>query len=68
MTDNVFQEQIELDMLQRQGNNEKERAKSQQVRYDDLHVLVLVKAPLLALRYQLPDGQVCSSFIFTIRS
>ena len=35
-------------------------AKSQQILYDDLHVLVLIKGQLLAMRYQLPDGQVCS--------
>jgi len=51
------QEQIELDTLQHQVLIDEERARSQMIPDDSLCVLVIVKTPLLALRYQLADGQ-----------
>lgn len=57
---NIRQEEIELDALKHQARIMEQGAKSQQILYDDLHVLVLIKGQLLAMRYQLPDGQVCS--------
>ncbi|KAL2044738.1 hypothetical protein N7G274_002513 [Stereocaulon virgatum] len=50
-------EEIELDALTHQARIMEQNAKSRQILYDDLHVLVLVKGQLLAMRYQLQDGQ-----------
>lgn len=54
----VVQEQIELDDLRFQVRLDEARMQSQQVQDSNLYVIVIVKRPLIALRYQLPDGQV----------
>ncbi|KAK0515136.1 hypothetical protein JMJ35_002515 [Cladonia borealis] len=51
-------EQIDLDVLQHQVCTDEARAGSQQLRDEDRIVIVLLKIPCLALRYQLPDGQI----------
>ena len=58
LADGGFQEQIDLDVLQHQVCTDEARAGSQQLRDEDRIVIVLLKTPCLALRYQLPDGQV----------
>ena len=59
LADGNFKEQIELDVLQHQVCTDEARAGSQQqLRDEDRVVIVLLKTPCLALRYQLPDGQV----------
>ena len=62
LADGDFQEQIDLDVLQHQVRTDEARAESQQLRDDDRIVIVLLKIPCLALRYQLPDGQVSSYY------
>jgi hypothetical protein len=59
-----LQEQIELDTLLHQVRMDEERARSQAIHQDNLYILIIVKKPLLALRYQLPDGQVCTSYTY----
>lgn len=51
-------EQVEFPDLQDQVRMDEERALSQHISDDHLRVLVIVKRPLLALRYSLPDGQI----------
>ncbi|KAL9132412.1 MAG: hypothetical protein Q9175_006412 [Cornicularia normoerica] len=51
-------EQVGFPDLQDQVRLDEERALSQLVPDNDLRVLVIVKRPLLALRYTLPDGQI----------
>ncbi|CAF9936953.1 MAG: hypothetical protein ALECFALPRED_007017 [Alectoria fallacina] len=51
-------EQVEFPDLQDQVRLDEERALSQHISDSDLRVLVIVKRPLLALRYMLPDGQI----------
>ena len=58
LADGDVQEQIDLDVLQHQVYADEARAESQQLRDEDRVVIVLLKNPCLALRYQLPDGQV----------
>ena len=58
LADGNSQEQIDLDVLQHQVCTDEARAESQQLRDEDRIVIVLLKIPCLALRYQLPDGQV----------
>ena len=54
----TIQEQVEIPTLQAQVRVDEERALSQPISDNLLHVLVIVKRPLLALRYTLPDGQI----------
>ena len=54
----IIKEQIEFPDLQDQVRMDEESALSQSVPDHDLRVLIIVKRPLLALRYRLPDGQV----------
>ena len=49
---------MELSILQDQVRKDEERALSQYVSDNLLRVLVIVKRPLLALRYNLPSGQI----------
>ena len=62
LADGDFQEQIGLDVLQHQVCTDEARAESQQLRDEDRVVIVLLKIPCLALRYQLPDGQVSDDY------
>lgn len=62
-----MQEQIELDDLEHQVRLDEERAQSQVIGDDNLRVLVIVKKPLLALRYQLVDGNVGAVGLTSIR-
>ena len=63
LADGNCQEQIELDVLQHQVSTDEARAGSQQqLRDEDRIVIVLLKTPCLALRYQLPDGQVINYY------
>ena len=54
----MIQETIELDNLALQARLDEERSKSQHLQDVDRHVIIMVKKPLLAIRYQLPTGQV----------
>lgn len=49
---------MEFPDLQDQIRMDEERALSHHISDSDLRVLVIVKRPLLALRYMLPDGQI----------
>ncbi|KAL8784483.1 MAG: hypothetical protein Q9195_009030 [Heterodermia aff. obscurata] len=51
-------EQIELDNLALQARLDEERNRSQILQDADRHVLLVVKKPMLAMRYQLPNGQI----------
>ena len=53
-----FKEEVDIETLKRQVRLDEERCRSQNIRDEYLFVIVIVKKPLLALRYQLPDGQV----------
>ena len=54
----IIKEQVEFPDLQDQVRMDEESALSQSVPDHDLRVLIIVKRPLLALRYRLPDGQI----------
>lgn len=54
----IIKEQVEFPDLQDQVRMDEESALSQNVPDHDLRVLIIVKRPLLALRYRLPDGQI----------
>lgn len=51
-------EQVEFPDLQEQVRMDEERALSQHISDNHLRVLVIVKRPLLALRYTLSDGRI----------
>lgn len=53
-----MQEQIDLEELRFQAHRDEERRRSQAVNDRDRFVLMIIQKPLVALRYQLPDGQV----------
>jgi hypothetical protein len=54
----INQERIELDNLVFQVRLDEERIKSQALQDSDRYVILIVKRPMVALRYQLPDGKV----------
>ena len=54
----TLKEQVEFPNLQDQVRMDEERALTQHISDYYLRVLVIVKRPLLALRYMLPDGQI----------
>ena len=56
------QEHIELETLALQGRLDEERNRSQLLEDADRYVILLVKRPLLAMRYQLPNGKVHMHF------
>ncbi len=41
-----------------QARLDEERRRSQSMQESELLIVVIIKRPLIALRYQLPDGQV----------
>ncbi|KAL8825961.1 MAG: hypothetical protein Q9191_004090 [Dirinaria sp. TL-2023a] len=51
-------ENIELENLVLQARLDEERSRSQYLQDIDRNVIVMVKKPLLAIRYQLPTGQM----------
>ena len=61
----VLQDYIDFDILQHQVRSDEMRAESRQLRDEDRNVIVLLKTPYLALRYQLPDGQVSGLFVLS---
>lgn len=54
----ILKEQVEFPNLQDQARMDEECALTQPISDNFLRVLVIVKRPLLALRYTLPDGQI----------
>ena len=52
------QERIELDNLLFQVRLDEERIKSQALQDSDRYVILIVKRPMIAIRYRLPDGKV----------
>jgi len=58
LTCQFSQETIDFDSLRHQARMDRQRAQSQSVPDELLYVIMIVKRPLLALRYRLPDGQV----------
>lgn len=54
----TIKEQVEFPDLQDQVRMDEDRALSQKIPDPHLRVIVIVKRPLLALRYMLPDGQI----------
>ena len=54
-----LQEEIDLAALVYQVHLDEERLRSQQIQDSDRYVILLVKRPSVALRYQLPSGQAC---------
>lgn len=63
-----MQEEIDLHDLKFQARLDDERRKYQSTQESDLLIVVIIKRPLVALRYLLPDGQVISSLLgFSIK-
>lgn len=64
-----LQEQIDLEDLVFQVRLDEERMRSQQLQDADLYVIIIIKKPLVAIRYRLSDGQVrsISSSAFTFK-
>lgn len=58
LTSTIIKEQVVFSDLQDQVRMDEERASSQNIPDALLRVIVIVKRPLLALRYTLPDGQI----------
>lgn len=56
----VEQEQIFLENLVLQSRFDEQQSSSQSISDSSRRVVILVKRPLIAIRYQLPDGQVGS--------
>lgn len=59
----IQQERIERNNLLFQVRLDEERIKSQALQDSDRYVILIVKRPMIALRYQLPDGKVADQHL-----
>ena len=54
----MHQDTVDLENLAWQARADEGRSRSQHLQDIDRHVIVMIKKPLLAIRYQLGTGQV----------